>query len=48
MHLRSVKERIDISIRDIWEAKKRISSLVDKTPLIQSAILSEKLGRRVF
>ncbi|WP_370223956.1 hydroxyectoine utilization dehydratase EutB [Cytobacillus sp.] len=48
MHSRTVKERIDISIRDIWEAKKRISSLVYKTPLIQSAILSEKMGRRVF
>ncbi len=48
MHLKSVKGRIGISIRDIWEAKKRISSLVYKTPLIQSAVLSEKMGRRVF
>ncbi|GLB61469.1 hydroxyectoine utilization dehydratase EutB [Cytobacillus sp. NCCP-133] len=48
LYSKSVKERIDISIRDIWEAKKRISTLVYKTPLIQSAILSEKVGRRVF
>jgi threonine dehydratase len=37
-----------LSIRNIWEARKRIASIVNKTPLIQSFILSERLGRRVF
>lgn len=37
-----------LNIRDIWEARKRIGSIVNKTPLIQSAILSEKMGRPVY
>lgn len=48
VHSKCVKGRKDISSRDIWEAKKRISSMIYKTPLIQSAVLSEKMGRRVF
>jgi threonine dehydratase len=42
------KERKDMKIRDIWEARKRIASIVNKTPLIQSSILSEKIGRPVY
>ncbi|QBP42534.1 hydroxyectoine utilization dehydratase EutB [Paenisporosarcina antarctica] len=42
------KERKDIEIGDVWEARKRISAIVNKTPLIQSNILSEKIGRPVY
>ncbi|MET3321518.1 UNVERIFIED_ORG: threonine dehydratase [Peribacillus simplex] len=42
------KERKDMKIRDVWEARKRIASIVNRTPLIQSTILSEKIGRLVF
>ncbi|WP_408006393.1 hydroxyectoine utilization dehydratase EutB [Pseudalkalibacillus sp. A8] len=42
------KENRDISISDIWSAKKKISSLLHKTPLIESYILSEKIGRPVY
>ncbi|MBM7586970.1 threonine dehydratase [Bacillus pakistanensis] len=35
-------------MRNIWEARKRISSIVSKTPLIGSSILSEKIGRPVY
>ncbi|RNF39085.1 hydroxyectoine utilization dehydratase EutB [Planococcus salinus] len=35
-------------MRDIWQAKKRIAPIVDKTPLIESPILSEKIGRKVY
>lgn len=38
----------ELGIHDVWQAKKRISSLVDKTPVIYSAILSEKAGREVY
>lgn len=37
-----------IEINEVWEARKRISFLVQKTPLIKSAILSEKLNRPVY
>lgn len=43
-----MKEKDDITIRHIWEARKRISSIAGKTPLIHSAILSEKAGRPVY
>ncbi|CAH0322875.1 L-threonine dehydratase catabolic TdcB [Peribacillus simplex] len=42
------KERKDMKIRDVWEARNRIASIVSRTPLIQSTILSEKTGRPVF
>ncbi|WP_230162145.1 hypothetical protein [Peribacillus sp. Bi96] len=32
-----------IFFRDVWEARKRIASIVSRTPLIQSTILSEKI-----
>lgn len=38
----------DITIQDIWEARKRISHIVTKTPLIKSTILSNILGRNVY
>ncbi|PPA69381.1 hydroxyectoine utilization dehydratase EutB [Jeotgalibacillus proteolyticus] len=43
-HLKGAEE---ITIRDVWEARKRIASIVKKTPLIHSATLSEKAGRPV-
>lgn len=44
--LQTIRE--ELSIRDIWEARKRIVSIVNKTPLIQSFVLSEKAGRPVY
>ncbi|MBO1510613.1 hydroxyectoine utilization dehydratase EutB [Metabacillus bambusae] len=41
-------ERKVMKIRDIWEAKKRIAPIVNRTPLIYSAILSEKISRSVY
>jgi threonine dehydratase len=38
----------DIVLRDIWEARKRISSIINRTPVIQSSILSERIGRPVY
>jgi threonine dehydratase len=38
----------DMTIRNIWEARKRIDSIVYKTPLIKSSILSEMVGRNVY
>jgi threonine dehydratase len=38
----------EITIREIWEAKKRISSSVHKTPLIPSSVLSEQTGSSVY
>lgn len=38
----------NMTIRNVWEARKRISSIINKTPCIQSPILSEKAGRNVF
>lgn len=37
-----------MEIKEIWEARKRIASLVKKTPLIESSVLSERLGRPVY
>ena len=37
-----------MEIKEVWEARKRIASLVKKTPLIESSILSERLGRPVY
>jgi len=42
------KEAKDMKINDVWEASERIASIVSKTPLIQSIILSEKVGRPVY
>jgi len=44
----SIKKGHDITIRNIWEARKRISSIINRTPLIQSSILSERVGRPVY
>ncbi len=41
-------ENKKITIRHIWEAKKRISSIVGRTPIIQSTILSEIVDRPVY
>ncbi|WP_420038589.1 hydroxyectoine utilization dehydratase EutB [Parageobacillus thermoglucosidasius] len=38
----------EITIRNVWEARKRIASIVNKTPLIQSFVLSERIGRPVY
>jgi threonine dehydratase len=38
----------NISIRDIWEARRRITPLINKTPLIESTVLSERVGRPVY
>ncbi|KHD84531.1 hydroxyectoine utilization dehydratase EutB [Heyndrickxia ginsengihumi] len=38
----------EVTIRHVWEARKRIASIVNKTPILQSLVLSEKLGRPVF
>ncbi len=44
----STKMKKDMNIRDVWEAKKRIGQIINRTPLIQSTILSEKIGRNVY
>lgn len=38
----------EITIRNVWEARKRIASIVNKTPLIKSFVLSERIGRPVY
>lgn len=38
----------NISILDIWEARRRITPHINKTPLIMSTILSEKIQRPVY
>lgn len=38
----------DITIQSIWEARKRISTIINKTPLIKSPILSEIIGSTVY
>ncbi len=38
----------DITIRNIWEARKRIATIINKTPLIKSTILSEITGNTVY
>lgn len=47
-HLKSVRKENKLTILNIWEAKRRIASIVNRTPLIQSYILSEKIGRPVY
>jgi threonine dehydratase len=37
-----------MSIRNIWEARKRISSIVKRTPILRSSILSEKVNADVY
>ncbi|MFH7818054.1 hydroxyectoine utilization dehydratase EutB [Neobacillus thermocopriae] len=37
-----------VTIRDVWDARKRIHSIVNRTPVLYSSILSEKLGRNVY
>jgi threonine dehydratase len=44
----STKMKKDMKIRDVWEARKRISQIINRTPLIQSTILSEKVRRNVY
>ncbi|MGG1572063.1 hydroxyectoine utilization dehydratase EutB [Fictibacillus sp. NRS-1165] len=38
----------EVTIRDIWEARKRIGSLIKKTPAVESFVLSERTGRPVY
>jgi threonine dehydratase len=44
----STKTKKEMNIRDVWEARKRIGQIINRTPLIQSSILSEKIGRKVY
>ncbi|SEA20721.1 threonine dehydratase [Thalassobacillus cyri] len=37
-----------VTFRDIWRAKKRITSVVEKTPLLYSQPLSDKAGTNVY
>lgn len=37
-----------VTIRDVWQARKRISSIVKKTPLIYSPVLSEQVHADVY
>ncbi|MBO1000464.1 hydroxyectoine utilization dehydratase EutB [Bacillus sp. SD075] len=48
IHTKATTERKELNIRDIWEARKRIASIITETPTIHSAILSEKVGRNVY
>jgi threonine dehydratase len=36
------------TIRDVWEARKRIATIVKKTPLVKSAGLSEMTGASIY
>lgn len=47
-HLKSVRKENELTILNIWEAKRRIAPIINRTPLIQSYILSEKVGRPVY
>ncbi|PLS02380.1 hydroxyectoine utilization dehydratase EutB [Neobacillus cucumis] len=42
------KLRKEIKIKDVWEARKQISSIICRTPVIQSTILSELISRNVY
>jgi threonine dehydratase len=42
----NVKKELKLSC--VLEARERIASIVKKTPLIQSAVLSEKMGRSIY
>ncbi|MGM8211463.1 hydroxyectoine utilization dehydratase EutB [Virgibacillus sp. W0430] len=37
-----------VTMQDVWEAKGRIKSIVNKTPLIQSPLLSEKMNASIY
>ncbi len=37
-----------ITSRDIWKAKKRISSYITRTPLVYSPALSEATGANIY
>lgn len=37
-----------VTIRDVWQARKRISSIVKKTPLIYSPVLSERVRADIY
>jgi threonine dehydratase len=43
-----IKGTKDMDIRYVWEARKRISTIINRTPIIHSSILSEKIGRHVY
>ncbi|MFP5114857.1 hydroxyectoine utilization dehydratase EutB [Bacillaceae bacterium C204] len=45
---KQIKEFKEMDIRSVWEARKRISPIINRTPIIQSSILSEKIGRNVY
>lgn len=38
----------DLTMREVWEAKKRIKPIVNETPLIQSPLLNEKLHASIY
>ncbi|SDM49358.1 threonine dehydratase [Fictibacillus solisalsi] len=40
--------KTNVTIQNVWEARKRIRSLISKTPVVESFILSEKMGRPVY
>jgi threonine dehydratase len=44
----SIKRKHDVTIRHIWEARKRVAPIINRTPLIHSSILSERVGRPVY
>ncbi|WP_062235677.1 hydroxyectoine utilization dehydratase EutB [Fictibacillus sp. FJAT-27399] len=44
----STNIKAEVRIREVWEAKKRIGSLIKKTPAVESFILSERAGRPVY
>jgi threonine dehydratase len=41
-------EKNGVTMRNVWEARKRISSMITKTPLIMSHVLSERTGKHVY
>jgi threonine dehydratase len=47
-YLKSTRQGNEVTIRNVWEARKRIASVVNRTPLIQSFVLSEMIGRPVY
>ncbi|MGG7620597.1 hydroxyectoine utilization dehydratase EutB [Bacillus coreaensis] len=38
----------ELTIRDVWKAKKNIQGIVQKTPLVFSPVLSEKCGASIY
>jgi threonine dehydratase len=47
-YLKSTRQGNEVTIRNVWEARKRIASVVNRTPLIQSFVLSEMIGRPIY